>query len=387
MSRKQNKHLIGISVLCIWIEINSAILLKILAFRFPNAVYTPPSRISVDEASKRLGDPNGWGSDQLQLSSSELAGSDCKVHLFGDSFMEANTYETLSYDSQQKTPEDILALKTGCSVFNYAVGGYGSDQSYLKFIAAVDDKRILKGDFVVLSHLTENILRNANRNRSLLYPRKDRPIRFKPVFALDDSNELALIPIPDKVSSKTLGDLATNLYPDAFKYGEDPRFVPGQAIGSPSTFSFPYTFNAIRALTSWHLLPRAFNSQRYDQFYRADDSSYKVTMKLIKSFHEKCEELECISLSVDLPVSEDFGKYFTLGENKFLMTHDLQKLGLNHKSVGHHQMQSYPQLTVNRCFLHDGSLDGGDSCSAHYNRKGYLSFYSFLSEIINLQRA
>ena len=84
---------------------------------------------------------------------------------------------------------------TTCSVFNHGQGGYGSDQSYLKFLKKVEDLTIKKGDFVVLSHLTENILRNANRNRSLLYQNGMTPL-LKPKFQINDG-KLELISIPD----------------------------------------------------------------------------------------------------------------------------------------------------------------------------------------------
>ena len=88
-------------------------------------------------------------------------------------------------------------------------------------------------------------------------------------------------------------------------------------------------------------------------------------------------------MSIDLPMAEDFGKYFTHKYNKFILSNDLKKEGINHISIGQLQAETHHQLQNNRCYLHDGKFDGGDPCNAHYNQKGFKSFLTHLATIIN----
>ena len=87
-------------------------------------------------------------------------------------------------------------------------------------------------------------------------------------------------------------------------------------------------------------------------------------------------------MSIDLPLAQDFGKYFTHNYNKFILTNDLRREGINHFSIGQFQAETYPQLRKNNCYLHDGRFDGGDPCNSHYNQKGYESFLTHLATII-----
>lgn len=365
-----------------WIEFLCFLLLKIGAIKFPSAVFNPPRKISKG-LHKNLSDPLGWGSETVQTSSNSslVKSKGCRIHLFGDSFIAADTYEYIfNKDGTKATPEDLLSKLTNCAVFNHGVGGYGSDQSYLKFMKRVNDSTILKGDYVVLSHLTENIIRNANSNRSLAYPNGVTPL-LKPKFKIQQG-KLKLIPLPKELDSETLYNLSTKTYPKSLRQAEDPIFVPGATLGSPAFVAYPYTLNLSRSIISWSILPIFFNRQKHDPFYRKDSESYQVTISIIKSFHRVCSEIGCHSLSIDLPVSSDFGRYFSTGKNSFLLTKDLKDAGFDHVSIGEIQSNIYPQLSLDPCFLHEGSYDGGDSCNGHYNQKGYKSLFKQLAILL-----
>ena len=321
-----------------WIEFMCFLLLGAIAKKYPSAVFRPPNQINKD-LQKNLLDPIGWGSESIQTSSknSLLDKKGCRIHLFGDSFMEANTYDYIrGIDNTKTTPEDLLSELTDCAVYNHGQGGYGSDQAYLKFLKRVGDSSIRKGDFVVLSHLTENIIRNANRNRSLLVHNGISPI-LKPKFKIE-KKELTLIPIPNILDAEILDQLKTKKYPDLLRNGENPLFIPGATFGSPALISYPYSLNLVRAISSWHILPRLLNKTRYDRFYLQDSQSYRVTLKLIHHFHKKCTEIGCHSLSIDLPISEDFDKLFVNGKNSFPLTKDLKDHGIDHVSIGELQL-------------------------------------------------
>jgi len=69
------------------------------------------------------------------------------------------------------------------------VGGYGTDQAYLRFKLNTQDK----SKVVIMGFLTENIFRNVNQFRNLLYP--DHRYALKPRFILDRDGNLELIPL------------------------------------------------------------------------------------------------------------------------------------------------------------------------------------------------
>ena len=79
--------------------------------------------------------------------------------VFGDSF-------TFSQEvSDAEAWPALLSGLLGCRVENYGVGGYGSDQAFLRF-----RQTPARGRVVMLNHLSENVLRNVNQFRNLIAP-------------------------------------------------------------------------------------------------------------------------------------------------------------------------------------------------------------------------
>ena len=195
------KKLIYFLILIIWFEIISLISLLFLGKRLPNVVFNSENyNFSLDDSKKNLSDPLGWGSEKLRKSTIVPINT-CRVHIFGDSFMNFEPYKKLEYKDKLITPENIISIKTGCEIFNYSVGGYGSDQAYLKFKDQNSKSNLLPGDYVILSHLTENILRNSTRNFRLLYPKPEsNSTLLKPKFKLNKNGELSLISVPKELS-------------------------------------------------------------------------------------------------------------------------------------------------------------------------------------------
>ena len=155
------KKLIYVFLLLVWAEILSYAALVLISKKYPLLVYRQGS-FDAEKVSNNLDDRLGWGSDNVQASNTKVGG--CRLLLFGDSFVEADTYKQISVNGLLVTPEDYLAKLTGCDVLNYGVGGYGSDQAYFKFKKLLDEKKIRKNDYIYVGHLSENILRNILRN-------------------------------------------------------------------------------------------------------------------------------------------------------------------------------------------------------------------------------
>ena len=43
-------------------------------------------------------------------------------------------------------------------------------------------------------------------------------------------------------------------------------------------------------------------------------------------------------------------------------------------------------LSEKYCFFHDGTMDGGDQCNAHFNKKGHKEFLKILAENIQIKK-
>jgi len=105
---------------------------------------------------------------------------------FGDSFVYGS-----DVDHDESWPAFLERRSSRIEVLNYGVGGYGTDQAYLRFL---EEGMELDPDLVLVGFAPVNVRRAVNRYRrfisSLEYP------LFKPRFRVDDSGDLKLIPSP-----------------------------------------------------------------------------------------------------------------------------------------------------------------------------------------------
>lgn len=375
------KRALYVIALFAWAEVSSFISLKILAHRMPNAVFESKGIFDRNLIALNLADPLGWGSSNIKTST---LGSNpkCSVSLFGDSYLESSIYKEFNLDGKQLSFEDHLASLTGCKIKNYAVGGYGSDQAYLK-LKSVAARNNLRGEIVILGHLSENILRNSNRNRSLLYPNglHSTPL-LKPVFFLDEEKKIKLLTLPKELSEKDLLQIRQLGISDRTEPGEDIRFIPGRSWQSPALIKAPYSLRLANIIRSWHIRPRFFGKPRYAEFYKDGASSLIVTKQILSSFHGLCKAKGCISISIDLPTASDFPYYFNSEQDQFPLTRAMKEEGLNHISFGSFISSKKSGLVDNICTIYDGNADGGDPCNGHLNSEGYRILTSYLADKI-----
>lgn len=106
------------------------------------------------------------------------------ISAYGDSF----TYGEDAAEDESYSHH--LAVLAGCRVANYGLGGYGSDQAMMLHHA---QRVVDSAPTVLLGHLSENILRNVNQYRQLLYP--GSLLHFKPRLVVA-GDSLAYVPIP-----------------------------------------------------------------------------------------------------------------------------------------------------------------------------------------------
>lgn len=148
---------------------------------------------------------------------------------FGDSF----TYS--SYVDDDKAWPYQLSKKMGCYVVNYGVGGYGTDQAYLRYTLT----DVETASIVILGLFPENIQRNINQYRGFLEARHE--LVFKPRFILSD-DKLQHIPIIDRDGFDFESIKNT---PDT--YFKHEYFLPDTKYG-PISVRFPYSLTAFKAL-------------------------------------------------------------------------------------------------------------------------------------------
>ncbi len=144
---------------------------------------------------------------------------------FGDSFTHCDQVK------DGETWQHYLSEYVGKNVYNFGVGGYGSDQAYLKFSK---DYTKVNTKLVSLGLIGENICRVVNVYRKFYWPRTAGPMT-KPKFTLTSEGDLNLVdnPIRSRDEMVKLTD------PKFLKQiGKDDYWF--NLKGYPS-FSFPYT--------------------------------------------------------------------------------------------------------------------------------------------------
>jgi len=164
-----------------------------------------------------------------------------------------------------------LGLILGCPVANHGWGGFGSDQALMLFRAHAG---IDRAPTVVLGHASENILRNVNQYRNLLYGGQE--LGFKPRFRLEGGTlQEVKIPIASPGDFYTLRQRPESILRDDFFLGRPRR-------------RFPYALTLAR----WLLVdpvPRAALTRRprHAPFYDADHPSgaLELTTQILVAFH------------------------------------------------------------------------------------------------------
>jgi hypothetical protein len=196
--------------------------------------YTPPTREAFLHYLASDTDVEfGWRPEPHELSAAgyrrapagEGLATPC-IALYGDSF-------TFGYEV---APEfawgNLLIERLGCRVDNYGVPGYGTDQAYLYF-KHHQEHGLDPAPVVILSHLSENIVRNINQDLGLIY---QMTLALKPRFVLEHSGTLRLVKIPRLAPA------------DYDAYRRDMRqflraeyLLPSQSVLSKQRIFFPYT--------------------------------------------------------------------------------------------------------------------------------------------------
>ncbi len=259
------------------------------------------------------------------------------VSLYGDSVTWAAEVDN------QHAWSNVLSLLLGCRVANYGGGGYGTDQAYLRFKLNSRDK----SKVVIMGFLTENILRNVNQFRNLLYP--NQPYALKPRFILDREGDLKLIPMPDL--SKTQYKLLVK-EPERFLKHE---YFFLENFGHLNCLEFPYTLSVLKSLTHFYILAKIAGKPSHAEFYQMDHKSgaLQVTEKILLNFSKDALAEGRIPIVLILPTYDDLVYYRKhqkwVFENLIRL---LKKDGVEPLTIGNDMLEIMGERNLNEFFTH-----------------------------------
>ncbi len=225
-------------------ELGSMFVADAIQARRPQLLYSSPviSRTDFDRYLTKRDSTLGWTATPdtaLDASGSRRnptfpePARDC-VSLFGDSFTFGEEVD------DRQAWSNLLSIKLGCRVGNYGVGGFGTDQAFLRY-----ETQPTTGQIAILGIYPHDVLRNLSQ---YLYFLGMDVFSLTPRFRLQDDGTLSLVSLPDwsyEEFIEALRDL-----PHAFP---DETFLPGSEYG-PSIRGFPHTWSMLHLLGSEQVL-------------------------------------------------------------------------------------------------------------------------------------
>ncbi len=224
-----------------------------------------------------------------KIENHELFTRNC-IEFYGNSYTES---VDVNYNSSWPS---LLSQKINCRVINFGVEGYGTDQSYLKYKS---NNKI--GKIVVINHFSENIIRNINQFRNLIYPSEQ--INLKPRFILEDK-KLILVPLPkfndfnfDSIKEKKLNH----------EY-----FLSKNEKGIIKDISYPFTFKLAKVLMYHHKFKAFFKQEPHSkQFYDYNHKSnaLEITFQIMSEFNNLAKFRNQIPIITIIPHCKDIDYY------------------------------------------------------------------------------
>jgi len=280
------------------------------------------------------------------------------MSLYGDSFTFGGGVD------DEHAWSNVLSRRLGCRVANYGVGGFGTDQALLRFLHNDADRAAV----VFLGHQAENILRNVNQLRDLLYP--GTPFGLKPRFVPDEDGGLELVPLPRPTEAEF-----RRLVAQPGGHLSHEFFLPGGAA-HVGHLRFPYTLSVLGTFRHFHVVAELKGEPWHASFYEPDHPSrgLEVTARIMERFHDAATRqgrvpvLAVIPTGMDLTYHRDHGRwsYAPLLER-------LSREGLEVLNIGPGMLERSGD--GDPCEL----LFSKQGCSGHPDERGY----ALIAEIVH----
>jgi hypothetical protein len=221
------------------------------------------------------------------------------VSLYGDSYTYA---EDVSHEDAWS---NILSRMIKGRVANFGVGGYGTDQAYLRFRDNIDDH----AQTIVLTIVPDNLKRNVNQQRYFLSPSPGSVFGLKPRFILTD-DALRLTPLPLMSYSEFMES-----FDEPERFFEHEFFLPDTPEG-PICWSFPYAGSILKAIVSNQIRSWLCGKPGWYGFLDEHHPSgtLMITTHIIHDFVSLAEQRNRQAIVVILPSQTSYELYARTGQ-------------------------------------------------------------------------
>jgi hypothetical protein len=258
-----------------------------------------------------------------------------------------------------------LSHLLGCRVTNYAVGGYGTDQAYLRFRQVRDGAPI-----AMLGINPNNVMDNVNQYDGLLGSALE-PTALKGRFLLDPSDHLTWLPRPHLDAD---GFVAMNRNPaETLPHS---YFLPDTSDG-PVTLSFPYTVTLARVALMARLRNILVRKAEWSDLYDVDHPSgaLRLMVAICQAFTELAKARGERPLIVMLPLANSFREKANYGEFEYApLVTTLQAKRIEIYDPGAAMIESLAGRSACEFYTHSHPemawLTSPVPCGGHYSAAG-----------------
>jgi hypothetical protein len=225
-------------------------------------------------------------------------GDEC-ISLYGDSLVYASEV------ADAEAWGNLLSQRTRCRVANFAVGGYGTDQAYLRFRGNERDHARV----TMLGLYLDDAIRNVNQYRFLITGAREEVYGFKPRFVLEDGH-LKLVPLP----TLAYRDLEP-FFTDPARFLEHEEFLPDSTDG-PVLFRFPYVVSLARMLAKERARRWISGEPSGMGFLEPGHptGSMELTVAIAAAFQDLCQQRKRACAVVVIPTPSAYHYFLRTGQ-------------------------------------------------------------------------
>jgi hypothetical protein len=274
-------------------------------------------------------------------------GGECAT-VYGDSFTYASDV------SDEEAWPNLLSGRLRCRIGNFGVGGYGTDQAYLRFEYNSADR----APVTLLGIHPTDAMRNLTRNGYLAFGAY--PTSFKPRF-VHKGDKLTLLPLPT-VALDQLDEFAQ--HPGRFL--RDDMLIPGSRFG-PVPAEFPFSLTLLRVVSRPSVHNWLLGRPSWFNFYQPGDDStgLEVIEGIIGKFVTLCTDRHKQCAVLLFPSPNSYAYYQKTGQSPLeSLTRDLKRRGVRYLDL----TPGFAKALAGKQFC--DLVDGPESCAGHFNAQG-----------------